>query len=407
MTLEPLELLNVFLSFVNENPLFVGRLALKNREIWFQYDEDFLQHQLSISPLKLPLKREPQRCTDRCFEGLFGVFNDSLPDGFGRLLQDRHLRAQGLVPETLTPLDRLAFVGRGGMGALTYEPVLTPDPVAFSHPLELDQLAYETESVLLQDSADFIDELLSLNGSSNGARPKVMVGVSPDKKKLLPDQGHLPENMGHWLIKFKASQDAKDIAEIEFAYSNMARAAGLVVPATHLFHGKSGAPYFGIERFDRQGERRLHMHTLSGLLHSDHRIPALDYETLLKATAYLTRDQNEVERAYRLAVFNVLAHNRDDHSKNFAFLMDEQGRWRLSPAYDLTFSYGPGGEQSTTVMGEGKNPGAAHLLKLARLFSLKNPTHIIEEVETAVQQWPTFAAAAGVMSITRVKHTND
>lgn len=144
----------------------------------------------------------------------------------------------------------------------------------------------------------------------------------------------------------------------------MAKQAGIEMSEVHLFPSKKGGGYFAGKRFDRDGPQRYHMHTVSGLLHSDFRTPSLDYEDLLSLTGRLTKDIRQVEKMYKLAVFNVLAHNKDDHAKNFSFLMDDTGEWKLSPAYDLTFSNGPGGEQSTTVMGEGKNPGEKQLLAL-------------------------------------------
>jgi serine/threonine-protein kinase HipA len=403
MNRSAVEVLNVSLAF-DQNRILVGKLAIQNRIIWFEYDAAFVKHPLSISPFKLPVQPGLHRCEDPTFEGLFGVFNDSLPDGFGHLLLDRHLRQIGLTPETLTPLDRLAYVGTHGMGALCYEPDIVSTMLS-TDVIELDTLAAEAQAILEQESSDYIDALLMLNGSSNGARPKVMVCVSPNKKIMTPDLG-VSVDREHWLIKFPSSVDPKDIAAIEFAYSLMAREAGIEIPDTYLFSGKKQQRYFGIRRFDRLHHQRLHVHTLSGLLNSDHRVPALDYETLLKVTYTLTKNIQSVEKAFRMAVFNVLAHNRDDHGKNFAFLMNAKGEWTLAPAYDLTFSYGPGGEQSTTVMGEGKAPSVEHLLKLAASCSLKNAESIIHQVRAAVARWPLFAdqGKVGPASTRRIQH---
>jgi serine/threonine-protein kinase HipA len=167
----------------------------------------------------------------------------------------------------------------------------------------------------------------------------------------------------------------------------------------HLFPAKKGAGYFATKRFDRtESGERLHMHTACGLLHSDFRVPSLDYQDLIKATMILTRDIREAQKMYRLAVFNALSHNRDDHAKNFSFLMDASGAWKMAPAYDLTFSSGPGGEQSTMVMGEGKNPGIEHLLKLAEVTDLSraDAQRIIDETVTALLQWKELAKSCGV-----------
>lgn len=396
MTYQPVSLVHVSLNFGSATHK-VGRLALVKRKIYFEYDPTFIKSGLDISPLKLPKQADAIPCDDAVFEGLFGVFNDSLPDGWGRLLLDRQVRKHGIAPEQLTPLDRLTHVGSFGMGALTYEPD-TSEHSQHEGAISLDKLAAETGEVLEGEAVDVFAELLGLSGSSAGARPKVMLGVSANKKKLIHGQQELPKGYAHWMVKFASSSDAKDIGAIEYAYSLMARAAGLTMMPTYLFPAKKGAGYFGVERFDRSGDKRLHMHTVSGLIHADHRLPSLDYEQIMRATLALTRNVQELEKILRLAAFNVFAHNRDDHAKNFSFLMDEKGSWRVAPAYDLTFSGGPGGEHSTTVMGEGKHPGKEHLMMLAEKVGITRPlaNSIIDEVKDAVQHWQIHAEEAGV-----------
>jgi len=340
--------LNVLLSHAAEQ-IPVGKLALKDRRIWFQYDAGFLGKRLELSPFKLPLKPDVVPCEDRVFEGMFGLFNDSLPDGWGRLLLDRHMRALGIAPETMTVLDRLAYVGKRGMGALLYE----PDYAAEGHTenaLDLNRLAQDALVVLDGSTNEVIDELLSLNGSSAGARPKIMTGVSKDKKRITHGVGDLADGYEHWLIKFSSRNDMPDCGAVEYAYSLMAKKAGIDIPETFLFPAAEGAGYFGVRRFDRRGNTRVHVHTVSGLLHADHRMPSLDYEAILKTALALTKSVPEAEALFRLAAFNVFAYNRDDHAKNFSFLMDTTGAWQAAPAYDLTFSSGPGGEHSTTVL---------------------------------------------------------
>ena len=188
----------------------------------------------------------------------------------------------------------------------------------------------------------------------------------------------------------------------------MAIAAGLNVPEAKLFPSRTGTGFFGVQRFDRRNNIRTHMHTIAGLLHADHREPSLDYETIMKATLYLTKDIRQCEIQFRNAVFNVLSHNRDDHAKNFAFLMDTNGIWRVSPAYDLTFSSGPAGEHSTMVMGAGKHPTPDHLLKLATVANLnqEKALEIIAEVTIAIKKWNSFAAEAGVTHV-QTKRINE
>jgi serine/threonine-protein kinase HipA len=393
MTHNPTRLLNVFLDGRQRRK--VGRLAAQDRRILFEYDAAFLDTGLDISPFQLPAKPGVIASETVVFDGLFGVFNDSLPDGWGRLLLDRAVEKLGVMRGELTPLDRLAHVGLHGMGALSYEPDLGArevEPVT----LQLDRLAREAAAVLKGEQGPVIEKLLRLNGASAGARPKVMAQVSADRKKLIHGPGVLPPGYSHWLIKFPSTTDGNDIGAVEYAYSLMARAAGLDMPETHLFGGKKKR-YFGIRRFDRDGDRRIHMHSLSGLVHADHRTPSVDYDTFLKVTQALTRDARELEKAFRTACFNVLAHNRDDHAKNVSFLLDDAaGQWTLSPAYDLTFSFGPGGEQSMMVMGEGRAPGAGHLRALARKHGLRNGEVILGDVQAAVASWGQHADAAGL-----------
>lgn len=388
--------LNVALDF-GAQKIPVGKLATKNRQVYFEYDAGFLQKNLEISPFKLPLKGGVQTFDPKLFEGLPGVFNDSLPDGWGRLLLDRALRAGGIMPDTFAPLDRLAHVGRHGMGALIYEPDYSAD--ISDTQIDLDALSEQSQHILAGESSDLLDELLALNCSSAGARPKAMIAVNKDKTHIIHGIAPLDADYAPWLVKFANSADSPDAGAIEFVYSQMARLAGLEIMETYLFPAKRGFGYFATQRFDLLPDgKRLYMHTACGLLHSDFRVPALDYQDLIKATMMLTRDIREAQKMYRLAVFNALSYNRDDHAKNFSFLMDETGQWRLSPAYDLTFSSGPGGEQSTMVMGEGKNPSIDHLLKLAALADLpeQKANEIIEQVRNALNQWHTLAKQAGV-----------
>jgi serine/threonine-protein kinase HipA len=374
----------------------VGRLAMRDRKIYFEYDASFIAGGIAISPLRLPLQSGVTSSDYHLFEGLPGVFNDSLPDGWGRLLFDRLARSKGILPSDITPLDRLAHVGMSALGALVYEPDHSGDNS--NEPISLDVLAHQARDVLEGDATDVLAELIALNGSSGGARPKALIGVDKGFENIMHGVYDLPEGYQPWMVKFPNSQDGLDAGAIEYVYALMATEAGISMPQVHLFDAQHGAGFFAIKRFDRIGRKRLHMHTACGLLHSDYRTPSLDYEDLMALTSSLTRDVREVEKMYQLAVFNVLAHNRDDHSKNFSFLMDEQGGWQLSPAYDLTFSSGPHGEQSTLVMGEGRNPGQDHLRNLGQEAKLGNERieEIINQTQGALSKWEELAAQYGV-----------
>ena len=401
MNYSPVSQITVSLDFGEGSIIQVGRLASAERgKIYFEYSP--ILRGLRISPLRLP--PEPGLML---FEDLPGVFYDSLPDGWGRLLLDRLARSNGVAPNQMTALDRLARVGHSGMGALVYEPDLSGDRP--SGALDIDDLALKTEQVLRGSAEDVLEELVALNGSSAGARPKAMISINPTGSQIIYGEtdktfkGYVP-----WLVKFPNTQDGPDAGAIEYVYSLMAKEAGVFMSETRLFPAKNGPGYFTTRRFDRKeseaGMTRLHVHTAGGLLHSDFRTPSLDYEDLLALTEIMTRDMREVEKMYRHAVFNVMSHNRDDHAKNFSFVMDFKGEWKLSPAYDITFSSGPGGQQSTTVLGEGKDPSSEILMALGKKAKLDNKTiaEIIESTRDALGGWRALARQHGV-SKTNIK----
>ncbi|HEX8431011.1 MAG TPA: type II toxin-antitoxin system HipA family toxin [Longimicrobium sp.] len=385
----------VRLQFGDE-AIVVGTLAEQERRVYFEYAAGFLAAPLPLSPFKLPARANLFEHTERDFAALFGVFNDSLPDGWGRLLMDRELRKRGVDPRTVSPIDRLAYIGTRGMGALTYHPSTAGDD-DLGDDLDLAALARQAERVLDGSAEEVLPALRIAGGSPGGARPKVLVGVRDDGHTI-SGVSDLPEGYRHYLVKFGAKEDPLDIGAVEAAYALMAESAGIAVQRARLFETADGGRYFGAERFDRAGNARIHMHTLGGLLHASHRVPSMEYDGFLRATLALTRDQREVVEAYRRMVFNVLAHNRDDHVKNFSYLMDANGVWRLAPAYDLVFSDGPGGEHTMAVGGEAREPSERDLLGVAEENAIDLPQArvIIQEVESAVRDWPRFARSTRV-----------
>ena len=346
----------------------VGRLAeTKDRLAAFEYDAEWLHGGFSISPYKLPLEKRVFIAERDPFEGNFGVFNDSLPDGWGRLLIDRMLLKKKIDPSSISILDRLSIIGSSGMGALEYKPEnMLVDNIKAN---DLNVLAREAEAMLHDEyESQQLEDLVKLGGSSVGARPKVL----------------LDEHGESWLIKFRAGVDPKNIGRQEFDYMAAAKASGIEVPQTKLFEDK----YFGIRRFDRKANgEKVFMISACGLLDASHRYPTLDYNILMKVTLELTRDFRELEKMFRLMCFNVFAHNRDDHSKNFSFLIIG-GNWVLSPAYDLTYADGMGGEHATTIDGEGRNPVEKHILSVANKTNLGRikAEKIMEEVKAAVKK---------------------
>jgi len=381
----------LFVSLLIEGQKYeVGELVLSEQKIYFRYNSDFISTGLNLSPIKLPFSTEINSCQQEPFNGLFGVFNDSLPDGWGRLLLDRTLSSKGINISTITPLDRLAFVGSVGMGALIYKPEFE-NSTKFSSKIELDTIANEMTNILQGTSSEIIEELFVLGGSSGGARPKIFVAYNPVTQEIIHGKEEIPDGFENWIIKFPSSSDNPEIARIEYAYHKMALKAGLEMSDCKLFKGKPGKVYFGTKRFDRHNNKRLHVHTASGLMHDNFRASTMDYGHLMDCAFRMERHVNAYRKVFRLAAFNIFSHNRDDHSKNFSFLMKVNGEWQFAPAYDLTFSYSNYGFHSTMVAGESQNPGVKPLLKLANHFGLKDGKEIIDEVRSAVCNWSNIA----------------
>jgi serine/threonine-protein kinase HipA len=375
----------------------VGRLAYRDHIAYLEYDEGFQSAGLELSPVHHRVGSGLQKpYQTSVFDGLHGVFNDSLPDGWGRLLIDRRARQLGIEPATLTPLDRLACVGSGGIGALCY----APETDIWQEPdgqRDLDKLAQDARRVLDGEVSDVLSILGKVGGSPGGARPKALIAVG-EGGHTVHCTDDVPAGYAHYLVKFQGHGDPEDIAAIEMAYAVMARDAGIEMPETRLLRGAAGKLHFAARRFDREGGRRVHVHSASGLLYSDIRIPALDYKDLILLTRAATRDQRQCRATYTLAVFNVLAHNRDDHARQFSYIMERDGSWRLAPAYDLTWASGPGGEHSTSVLGYGRDVTRKHLIELAKKADVKpqEAAEIIERVQDAVAKWPALAREYGV-----------
>lgn len=341
----------------------IGTLALLNKSkidlLAFQYDDEWIKNGFSISPFSLPLENKVFIPKIDPFNGMFGVFSDSLPDGWGKLLVDRTLKKNNINPFEITSLDRLAIVGNSGMGGLEYIPQY--DFEIKSEIKDLDELALSCKKILNTEYSENLDELFLLGGSSGGARPKILTNINGED----------------WIIKFPSKFDNDNIGKQEYDYSLCAKKCGIFMPETKLFPSKNCSGFFGVKRFDREKNsenkiKKIHMVSVSGLLETSHRIPNLDYDILMKLTLKLTNDFEEVKKMYRLMCFNIFAHNRDDHSKNFSFLYNEiKRKWELSPAYDLTYSNSIGGEHATTVAGNGKNPTIKEILKVAENIGLK------------------------------------
>lgn len=356
---------------VKLNEKNVGYLeALPNHKIAFQYAEEWVKKGFSISPFSLPLSDKVYRSTSPYFNGLFGVFQDSLPDGWGERLTRKMLNQRGVSYDNLPALSKLSLVGNHGLGGLTYEPSLTIGSTFKES--TLDELSLRIEKLLSNTTLqDNLDELYALGGASGGARPKV----------------HKTMHNEAWIIKFPATLDPQDMGVKEYRANHLAREAGLRVNDFDLFPSQRSPGYFGAKRFDRIGGIRAHVIALSSLLETTHQIPNLDYTHLFQVIQKICVNQEELYEAFRRMSFNVLYKNRDDHGKNISFIYDTQlESYILSPAYDITQT-NEKLEHEMTVLGQGQ-PTKETLYQLGKKFHLsaKRCQDIIAHIETVIQK---------------------
>ena len=374
----------------------LGTLAHHARIMMFEYSSEALTQKLELSPLVLPLRAEAFSDFPRTQHQLPGLIADSLPDGWGMLLMDRYFKTLGLNSPTISPLDRLSFLGDRTMGALTFSPA---DSVA--EPSDVDvgllDLAKQAQQVMKGKDSELLKKLVLMGGSPHGARPKVLV----DYCQASGDMSTKPAgavNGKPWLIKFQAQDEHKEVCIIEHCYAGLARQCELDMPQTEYFDISPKLGGFGIERFDVEASMRVPTLTLAGSLDADFRQPELDYASFLRATLQLTADIREVEKAFARMVFNVVFNNRDDHPKNFSFRLDQSRQWKLAPCYDLTYSKGPSGYHQMDAMGEALHIARKHLLGLASSVGLAVPKakNIIEQHLSIATQLPKVLTQANV-----------
>ena len=403
----------------------VGAVALANTSptARFEYSADFLASRLEVSPLMMPLSNTvyqfPALGRD-AFHGLPGLLADSLPDRFGNTLIDAWLATQGRVPGSFGPIERLCYTGARGMGALEFRPVKGPR-ARKSEKLRLEALVDLASQVLLHRydlQASFgpgsvhvgLTEILRVGTSAGGARPKALIAWNRDTNEVRSGQVEAPEGFSYWLLKFDGVsgagdhelKDPKGFTRVEYAYSLMARAAGIEMAECRLLE-EGPRKHFMTRRFDRTASgSKVHMQTLGALAHLDYNQPrAHSYEQAFQVLRQLGLTAASREELYRRCIFNLVARNQDDHVKNIAFLMDERGTWSLSPAYDLTYGYDPTNlwmsQHQMSVNGKFEGFTREDLVKLADTVSLSRSTaaDIIQEVGRAVRRWEEFAAVAG------------
>ena len=368
MNFEPIRQLQVSRRLSNGQKVPVGTLAQNSEQVYFSYHADYVEEFGNLSPFAIKLDTSLQLAPKQPHFGLHGVFADSLPDGWGLLLQDRFFRQKGILPQRVTALNRLAFIGARGIGALIFE----PSEVIEQDQFDYVQLGLAAQTVFDGQTEEVLEALLTA-GSSGGARPKAQVFMPQSGEMIARSQPS--SNDEAWIIKFTSKNLPLGHEEglCEAIYLMMAEQAQLKPCQWRLLDAPatSGATqWLALKRFDwvnnEHGVGRYHQHSLSGLLNADFRLPSLDYEDLIKASKLLCQSQNAAEIQFRRGIFNLFACNQDDHGKNWAFLQSDQGEWQVSPFYDVTFSPQSFGEHSTAFGGFGKKPSVKAMQKLAR-----------------------------------------
>jgi len=404
----------------------IGAVSLQDGEdvAAFEYDSAFAQSGIQIAPVTMPLSRRVYRFPElsrQTFLGLPGLLADSLPDRFGNALINAWLASQGRRPDSFNAVERLCYTGQRGMGALEYAPAIGPR-ARLSQRIEVDRLVELASEVLTQRDdlqTSFADEeketalrdILRVGTSAGGARAKAVIAWNPATNEVRSGQVKSGLGFEYWLLKFdgvsgnrdKELEDPRGYGVIEYAYYLMARECGIEISESRLFE-ENGRRHFMTRRFDRlAGGEKLHMQSLGAMAHYDFNMAgAYSYEQALLTMRQLRLPMQAIEQQFRRMVFNLAARNQDDHVKNIAFLMDKEGRWSLSPAFDVTYSFNPAGEWTAshqmTMNGKRDHFTMDDFRACARSASMKRgrAETIVAEVQDTVSKWRSFADAAGV-----------
>lgn len=396
----------------------VGAVALDPRLGYYalEYDPRFVASGIDLSPLTMPLAeaREPFIFTDlpeASFKRLPALLADALPDDFGNSLIDAWMASKGVAKSAITPLDRLAYMGKRGMGALEFRPTRGPN-VASQTAIKLSKLVDSARQAVHGEidtdthAKAALAQIIQVGTSAGGARAKAAIAWNPATDEIRAGQFDVEEGFEHWLLKFDGiGKDnelgaSQDYGRIEYAYSLMAREAGITMMPCRLLM-ENGRAHFMTRRFDRDGNRKHHMQTLCAMAHLDYKQKAThDYSQLFVTIVQLGLGHAALTEAFRRMIFNIMAANCDDHSKNFSFLLRQGGQWELAPAYDVTHAYNPQGEWTYQhLMGVGGRFSAitqGDCLTIADRFGIGPAKQVIREVKSAIARWPEFAEAAGV-----------
>jgi len=397
----------------------------------FEYDPAFASSGIEVSPLRMPLSNRVYSFPELprpTFHGLPGLLADSLPDRFGNALIDAWLASQGRTPDSFNAIERLCYIGRRGMGALEFSPVTGPRARKASN-IRIDKLVELASEILTQRNGfrvSFADkrkqralaDILRVGTSAGGARAKAVIAWNPGTDEVRSGQVDAGPGFEYWLLKFdgvrgnrdKELEDPTGYGAIEYACYQMARDCGIEMSECRLLE-ESGRRHFMTKRFDRTIDgQKIHMQSLCALAHFDFNLPgAYSYEQALMTIRHLGLPKTAVDQLYRRMVFNVVIRNQDDHVKNIAFLMDKKGQWRLSPAFDMTYSYNPSGRWTAThqmtLNGKREDFTLEDFKRCAHVALLKRGQEkaILSEVLDVVSQWPRYAQDAGIPKATREK----
>ncbi|MCC7483537.1 MAG: type II toxin-antitoxin system HipA family toxin [Burkholderiales bacterium] len=387
---------------------FVGAVTEEDDgRVTFEYDEAFRRSGLEISPRKLPLQlRGPVTFPDlnrvEAFAGLPGVLADSLPDRFGNAIIKAYFENRGQPESAMSPVQKLLYIGKRGMGALEFRPAIRGGATAHERQsLEVADLVEQARRLIEGKTDVAVAEIMRIGSSAGGARPKAVILWNRDKGEVRSSFAPPKPGDEHWIIKFDGvglidapNPKPQPYNRIEYVYAMMARDAGIEMEETHLLTERNYA-HFMVKRFDRVGAAKLHLHSLGGLDHADYNAPGTySYEQFLRIILELQLGYPALEQAYRRICFNIMAVNQDDHVKNIAFLMDDAGKWRLAPAYDLTYARGQGYTRQHQMSLGGKRDGftSRDLIDLGKKFGIKQDGEpVIEKIRAALKNWDRLA----------------
>ncbi|SFV87370.1 HIPA PROTEIN [hydrothermal vent metagenome] len=381
----------------------------------FQYTSN-IPIGVNPSPIHMPVGKEVYNfdLDKKTFQGLPGMVADSLPDKFGNALVEQYMEKQGFDKNKVTTLDRLLYIGKRGMGALEFEPASAQEEVSH-HPLAMKDLVESARKAIQGKLSEVASDLIHIGSSAGGARPKAVIGWNRRTENIVAGQFNVPEGYEHWLLKFDGVGEDKELGgsdgygRIEYVYYLMARDAGIEMNECRLLKDDKRA-HFMTKRFDRINNEKVHMQSFCALEHQDFNIPYVtDYSLLLRTAQKLNLGKQDITQIYKRMVFNVLANNCDDHTKNFAFLMDPTGTWLLAPAFDVTHAYNPNGEWTSKhqMLVNGKanidEITREDLLTIAKKFSISKPTKIIDKVKVALLNWNELASKYDVSDGQKVR----